>query len=184
MLPRRGVSPPRSVPCCPPSGALVQRICGGRLFRWIPQVNAAALRFLSRQPELLQLLRHADVRSLVAVPLRAGGVILGGIAFARIGSGDQFHAADLAAAQVIARRMEITIRAAELQGQALEERGRRNRLETALQKWIRVFDRAGWGAAVVDGEDQRIEAVNPAFARLHGYPDADSLWRMSRECAS
>jgi PAS domain S-box-containing protein len=71
--------------------------------------------------------------------------------------------------------MGIAIQAAELQGQALDERSRRNRLETALQKWIKVFDRAGWGAAVVDGEDQRIEAVNPAFARLHGYAGADSL---------
>ena len=31
------------------------------------------------------------------------------------------------------------------------------------------------GAAIVDAEDQRIEAVNPAFATLHGYPDPESL---------
>ncbi len=38
-----------------------------------------------------------------------------------------------------------------------------------------MFDRAGWGAAIVDAEDQRIEAVNPAFATLHGYPTSESL---------
>jgi two-component system, cell cycle sensor histidine kinase and response regulator CckA len=40
---------------------------------------------------------------------------------------------------------------------------------------MQVFDDAVWGAAIVDGQDQRIEAVNPAFARLHGFPSAKSL---------
>ena len=50
-----------------------------------------------------------------------------------------------------------------------------SRVGEALHKWIRVFYVAWWGAAVVDGTDQRIEAVNPAFARLHGYDEPASL---------
>ena len=34
---------------------------------------------------------------------------------------------------------------------------------------------AWWGAAVVDGTDRRIDTVNPAFARLHGYDEPASL---------
>ncbi|HEY9014002.1 MAG TPA: ATP-binding protein, partial [Gemmatimonadales bacterium] len=48
-------------------------------------------------------------------------------------------------------------------------------LEAALQKWIRVFDVADWGAAIVDARDLRIEAANPAFAKMHGYAEPESL---------
>jgi two-component system cell cycle sensor histidine kinase/response regulator CckA len=97
------------------------------------------------------------------------------MAFIRGGGGTPYKAADLAAAQVIARRAATAIQETELHGRALDEKSRRSRLEGALQKWIQVFDHAGWGAAIVDGQDQRIEAVNPAFARLHGFPGVESL---------
>ena len=79
-------------------------------------------------------------------------------------------------AQVIARRIAVAFEAARLQLRRLGTRRRgASRLEaTLLQQWIRVFYRASWGAAVVDGADQRIEAVNPAFARLHGFPDPEA----------
>jgi PAS domain S-box-containing protein len=147
----------------------------GRAFRWIPKVGAHSLRFLRAEPALHEAIHSLNVHSLMVVPLRSGGSVLGGIAFARIIEGDQFHAADLATAQVIARRMAVALQSAELHGRALDEQSRRSRLEAALQKWIQVFDRAGWGAAIVDGQDQRIEAVNPAFARLHGYNGPESL---------
>ena len=38
-----------------------------------------------------------------------------------------------------------------------------------------MFSAAWWGAAVVDAEDQRIETANPAFARLHGFPEPADL---------
>jgi two-component system cell cycle sensor histidine kinase/response regulator CckA len=147
----------------------------GREFRWIPVVNEASTRFLRRQPELLKLLSDFEVSSLVLVPLRSGGQIWGAMALARNGGATPFHAADLAVAQVIARRVAVAIESAQLHERSLDQEGQRHRLEDALQKWIRVFDLAGWGAAVVDGTDRRIEAVNPALARLHGYSDADSL---------
>jgi two-component system, cell cycle sensor histidine kinase and response regulator CckA len=147
----------------------------GREFRWIPVVNEASTRFLQRCPDVTQLLREFEVGSLVAVPLRSGGQVLGVMALAREGGAAPFHAADLAVAQVIARRMAVAIESAQLHERSLDQEGQRHRLEAALQKWIRVFDLAGWGAAVVDGTDRRIEAVNPAFAQVHGYTDADTL---------
>jgi two-component system, cell cycle sensor histidine kinase and response regulator CckA len=147
----------------------------GRQFRWIPRVVPAFMRFLSREPALVRFLDEWKAHSLMVVPLRAGGTILGGMAFAQTADGKPFRAGDLAIAQIIARRIGVAVQAAELQGRTVDEESRRARLETALQKWIRVFDRAGWGAAIVDGQDQRIESVNPAFAALHGYPNRDSL---------
>jgi PAS domain S-box-containing protein len=147
-----------------------------RHFRWLPSVTQASTQFLARaDPKLPQLLRDLAVRSLIIVPLRAGGRILGAMALARTETAQAYHAADLATAQVIARRAAVAIEQAQLAARAQVEVGRRNRLEEALQKWIRVFGLAGWGAAIVDGTDLRIDAVNPAFARMHGYPDPDSL---------
>jgi two-component system cell cycle sensor histidine kinase/response regulator CckA len=147
----------------------------GREFRWIPVVNEASTRFLQGNPEFTRLLHDFDVRSLMVVPLRSGGQVLGAIAFARTDDVPPYHAADLAVAQVIARRVAVAIESAQLHERSVDQEGQQNRLEDALQKWIQVFDLAGQGAAVVDGTDRRIDAVNPAFARLHGYPDADSL---------
>ena len=52
---------------------------------------------------------------------------------------------------------------------------RHARLEDALLKWSQVFQLAGWGAAVVDPTDRRIDTVNPAFARMHGYGKPEEL---------
>jgi two-component system, cell cycle sensor histidine kinase and response regulator CckA len=147
----------------------------GRQFRWIPRIARSTTPFLNREADLLRLLQTLEVASVIVVPLRSSGMFLGGIAFARGIAGMPYTAADLAAAQVIARRAAAAIQETELHGRALDEQNRRSRLEDALQKWIQVFDHAGWGAAIVDGQDQRIEAVNPAFAQLHGFPGPESL---------
>jgi len=147
----------------------------GREFRWIPKVSHVTTRFLRGERTVLDAIHTLKLSSLMVVPLRSGGVTLGGMAFARVEDETPFHAADLATAQVIARRTAVALHSAELHGRALDEQSRRTRLEGALQKWIQVFDHAGWGAAIVDGSDLRIEAVNPAFARLHGYTGPESL---------
>lgn len=152
-----------------------QDVSRGRAFRWIPKVGAHSLRFLRAEPALHKAINSLKVQSLMVVPLRSGGAALGGLAFARITDDTPFEAADLATAQVIARRIAVAVQTADLHARSLDEQSRRSRLESALQKWIQVFDHAGWGAAIVDGEDQRIEAVNPAFARLHGYSGPESL---------
>jgi two-component system cell cycle sensor histidine kinase/response regulator CckA len=148
----------------------------GRQFRWIPSVSKSAIRFVTRtDPTLSELFEALDVRSLIVVPLRTGRRLLGAMALARSAEHEPYHAADLAVAQVIARKAAVAIDNAELHQRTQEETGRRSRLEDALQKWIRVFDVAGWGAAIVDAADLRMDAVNPAFARIHGYPHPESL---------
>jgi two-component system, cell cycle sensor histidine kinase and response regulator CckA len=146
----------------------------GREFRWVSGVNDVSLRFLREQPELAELICALGIRSLIVVPLRSAGKMFGGMALCRTGQ-DPFHAADLVVAQALARRTATAIETSQLRERSREEQSRRVRLEALLQKWVRVFDLAGWGAAIVDGINQRIEAVNPAFARLHGYDDPLSL---------
>ncbi len=147
----------------------------GREFRWIPNLTPSSARFLRRDSAVYALLERLHVHSLMVVPLRSGGVIFGAVALLRSTRGEPYNAMDLSAAQVIARRAAVAIQGSELHERLGNAEVKRYRLEDTLQKWIRVFDRAGWGAAIVDAEDQRIEAVNPAFATLHGYPDPESL---------
>jgi two-component system, cell cycle sensor histidine kinase and response regulator CckA len=147
----------------------------GRYFRWISRVDNASARFLSTEPELLRLLTLLRIHSLMVVPLRTGGRILGGMAFARTGSSEPYHAAELALAQIVARRVAIGIDTAELRQRSTDDERQRVRLAESLQKWTRVFDLAGWGAAIVDTEDLRIDAANPALAHMHGYAEPDHL---------
>jgi PAS domain S-box-containing protein len=50
-------------------------------------------------------------------------------------------------------------------GQFMERR----RAEAALRRWEHIFQQAGWAVAVEDPDDSTLEAVNPAFAAMHGY---------------
>ena len=148
----------------------------GRRFRWIPSVDSRTARFSTRaNPRLLRLLDDLHVRSLIVMALRTGGQTIGAMALARTTSSIPFSSADLGVAQVLARRVAVAVETARLHRVIGEAERRHTRLEDALRKWSRVFDLAGWGAAVVDAADRRIEMVNPAFARMHGYANPDEL---------
>lgn len=41
--------------------------------------------------------------------------------------------------------------------------------EDALRQWERIFQHATWGVAAVGASDLRFQAVNPAYAEMHGY---------------
>jgi len=43
------------------------------------------------------------------------------------------------------------------------------RAEEALRHWERVFQHANWGVALADVKDVKFQAVNPAYAAMHGY---------------
>jgi PAS domain S-box-containing protein len=148
----------------------------GRYSRWIPTINDTALKFVTRRdPSLARLIRSFDLQSLMVVALRASGRTIGGLALGRCEDGQRYHSVDFATAQVLGRRIALAFESAMLQEHLQRETGRRPGVSKAIEKWIQVFDLAWWGAAVVDGIDHRIETVNPAFARLHGYPDPTSL---------
>jgi PAS domain S-box-containing protein len=148
----------------------------GRFARWLPTVTRASARSLTRQDERLgALLETFDVRSLIVVGLRAAGKTIGAVAVARCGSGAAYESTEFAAIQVLARRVALAIESAMLRADLQGEIEQRSAVSRAVQKWMRVFDLAWWGAAVVDGADHAFESVNPAFARLHGYADPASL---------
>ncbi|MCY1014573.1 ATP-binding protein [Pyxidicoccus sp. MSG2] len=44
-----------------------------------------------------------------------------------------------------------------------------------LARWDQLFHHAGWGIASTDPETWRINAANPAFARMHGYDGPEQL---------
>ena len=148
----------------------------GRTFHWLPTIRRSALRFHGRQgADLFPHLQTLNVHSLLTVGLRAGGHWCGALAVARTNGREAYHAIDLAVLQVVARRIALTFDAARLRSGNLSPVERRKHLEEALRRWVSVFYRSSWGAAVVDASDHRIDAVNPAFARLHGFSEPDQL---------
>jgi two-component system, cell cycle sensor histidine kinase and response regulator CckA len=156
----------------------------GRHSRWIPAVTSSSvpLGAGTGDERLGDLLRSFEVRSLIVVGLRASGRAIGGLALGRSGTGEPFRAADFSTAQVLGRRIALALESAMLQENLELGLDRRSRTGEAMHKWSRVFDLAWWGAAVVDGTDRRIDTVNPAFARLHGYGEpADLAGRLFSE---
>ena len=148
----------------------------GRHSRWISTVTDTSVRMVTRrEPRLESLLHSFDVRSLIIVSLRASGRTIGGLALARSDNDEPFRAGDFATAQVMGRRIALKLESTMLREELEHGLEQYSGVSEAIHKWIRVFDLAWWGAALVDGVDRRIDAVNPAFARLHGYPDAGSL---------
>ena len=148
----------------------------GRDGRWVPTVNSAAARFVTRgDPRLTALIDRLDLRSIIVVSLRSGGRTIGGLALGRSETPTPFDSADFATVQVLARRVALAFDAALLQEHLQQRLERAPSIAAALEKWVRVFDAAWWGAAIVDGVDHRIEAANPAFARLHGEADSAAL---------
>ena len=148
----------------------------GRYARWVPTVSDSAARFVTHGDRRLTSLLHTfDLRSLIVVGLRSGGRSFGALAIGRSETPGPFRAWEYATAQVLARRVAVAVEGALLHQEMRQGLARAPALADVLDKWIRVFYAAWWGAAVVDGVDQRIEAVNPAFANLHGVQDAASL---------
>jgi PAS domain S-box-containing protein len=43
------------------------------------------------------------------------------------------------------------------------------RAEERLRHWERIFQHATWGVAIANAGDVKFEAVNPAYAEMHGY---------------
>ena len=148
----------------------------GRYARWVPVLTDTSSRFVTRgDPRLISLIRTLDLRSLIVVSLRSGGRTLGALALGRSESQTSFSSAEFATVQVLARRVALAVDGALLHESLPQRVDRVPAVARALDRWIRVFDAAWWGAAIVDAMDQRIEAANPAFARLHGQDDAASL---------
>jgi PAS domain S-box-containing protein len=55
-----------------------------------------------------------------------------------------------------------------------EEMRARADAESEAARWAYIFQRAAWGVAIASADGERLEAVNPALARMLGY-DAEEL---------
>jgi PAS domain S-box-containing protein len=61
------------------------------------------------------------------------------------------------------------------------EMQRRAEAESEAQRWAYLFEHAAWGVAITSADGQRLETVNPAFARMHGYDAAELRGRVVHE---
>jgi PAS domain S-box-containing protein len=75
----------------------------------VEEVGEGALERVAQDPEHLRILRRADAKSLIIVPLRAGSGIAGAITFAIADSHRRYGADDLVFAQEIARRASLAM---------------------------------------------------------------------------
>lgn len=141
---------------------------------WVRRVTPQALRLAlgpGDQDVLAQLLRRVAVTSLIVVELEADERSLGWMALGRGPERAEFGAGELAASVVLARRLSLLLQASLLREERTREAEARGRAEASLRKWSQAFMHAGWGAAIIDERTRTIEAVNPAFAQLHGFED-------------
>ncbi len=154
----------------------VASVRGGRHARWVPTITDTSAHFITQgDRRLISLFHTFDLRSLIVVSVRSGGRTFGALALGRSETPGAFRSAEYATVQVLARRVAVALEGALLNRSLRKNLGRAPALAEVLEKWIRVFYAAWWGAAVVDAEDQRIEAANPAFAHLHGFQDPADL---------
>ncbi|HWR02819.1 MAG TPA: response regulator [Humidesulfovibrio sp.] len=49
----------------------------------------------------------------------------------------------------------------------------RKQAEEGLRRWAQVFENAAWGIVVCSPHSRKLEALNPAFAQMHGYTVAE-----------
>ncbi len=123
------------------------------------RLTSEALVALTRDEQHLALMRRLDPRSAMAFPLVTSSRTVGVITFALSESGRRYGPDDLAFGEEIARRAAVAVENA--------------RLHRASEWWEHLFEHAGWGVALTDAATGLFHAVNPAFARMHGYTIGD-----------
>ncbi len=120
-------------------------------------------------------------RSLMAVPLRAHGRTTGVLTFGFSHSGRRHTRDDLALAQDLASRAALALENARLVRAAAAEMRRRTEAESEASRWAFIFRHAAWGVAIVSPDGERLEEVNPAFARAHGFAPEELKGRSVHE---
>jgi PAS domain S-box-containing protein len=115
----------------------------------------------TRDARHFQLMSQLEPRSAMALPMRLPGRTVGMLTFALAESGRRYTRADVALGEEIARRAAVALENA--------------RLHRASEWWEHVFEHAGWGVALTDAETGLLQAINPAFARMHGYLASDLI---------
>jgi PAS domain S-box-containing protein len=144
---------------------------------FVPDMTDAQLEVIAQNAAHLAYLRELAPRSIISAPLIAHGRTLGAITFCTAESGRRYTADDLALALNLADRAALAVVNARLYDAAQSELAQRAQAEADLRKWAHIFEHAGWGVAIVSADGFTLEAVNPAFAHLHGYEPGDLIGR-------
>ncbi|HEX5386954.1 MAG TPA: PAS domain-containing protein [Gemmatimonadales bacterium] len=139
----------------------------------MPDLSESEVAALGRRECDAAFLAALAPRSLMVVPLRAHGQSIGKLTFGYSASGRRHTPEDLALAEEVAGRAALAAENARLFQAAQREVRRRTEAESTASRWAFIFERAAWGVSIASPDAQRIEAVNPAFARLHGYASSE-----------
>jgi PAS domain S-box-containing protein len=112
----RGMSPvPREEPIYPPAVALAQ----GRA-SLVPEVTDEVMRQVAQNVQHLSAMRRLGIRSLLTVPLRAHGRVLGALTLLRTRTERRYAAADQTFVQEVAHRAALSVDNARLYREAQE----------------------------------------------------------------
>jgi PAS domain S-box-containing protein len=131
--------------------------------------TAASLAQTTRDEQHLAFMRKLDPRSAIAVPLIVQNRTVGAITFAQSESGRRYDREDLVLGGELARRAALAVDNARLHGASETARRVAEEQSAALEWWEQVFAHAGWGVALTEAATGLLHAINPAFARMHGY---------------
>ncbi|HEX6643935.1 MAG TPA: ATP-binding protein, partial [Gemmatimonadales bacterium] len=138
----------------------------------VREVTPGARRDVARDAGHLAYLDAIGAISLVSAPLVAHGAVLGALTFCFCGSGRRYDEGDVDLIRSLADRAALAVVNARLYESAQRELERSARAEADVSRWASIFRHAGWGVLIGDATATRLEAVNPAFARMHGFePD-------------
>lgn len=147
----------------------------------LPEISADAREAMARSPEQRAYLQELAPVSMMALPLRAHERTLGVLSFGYAESRRTYGPDDLGLARELADRAALAVENAQLYRAAQIELAERRRVEDHLSRWASIFEHAGWGVAISSPSGDRIEAVNPAYARMHGYPPEALIGRPVEE---
>lgn len=142
----------------------------------VPQEQIRA----SIKPEYIQYLERFGIHSLLVVPLRVQGQVIGSIGVSRDKPGYAYTSADQKFLQDLADRAALAIANASLFLAARNELMERQRTEAALRKsearFRTIFEESSTGIVLID-LDGKILATNPTMQEMLGYRHEDLLTR-------
>jgi PAS domain S-box-containing protein len=141
-----------------------------------PPVHGAPRVVRTGKPELYAH-DDPDAHSIIVVPLRTRGRVLGAISLVRTRSRPPYTEDDVAFASEVAARAALALDNARLYGEAREQERASSEATALLDALIAA---APIGMAFLDSE-LRFVRVNDAMAEIHGVPAIEHLGRTVRE---
>ncbi len=151
----------RRTPSIPPWLVNVER-SWRQIPRWIPRYTDEELKRMAQSAGDLEFLRSLDVRSSIAVPIRARDRNLGALTLVTAWSGRRYSAEDVRFAEILASRI----------GLALDNAGLFSDLESVERRMDTVMSMLD-EAVVIHGASGELVFANPAAARMLGYETSE-----------